>query len=84
MISAVARQGKISDQALIQLFLDMIVAERGGAKNTVAAYARDLEDFSGALAAIGRHCGLGYAGYSNDYAPSRTLPHGWWGGDREC
>ena len=37
---------KDSDQALIDLFLDMVAAERGGAKNTLAAYARDLGDFS--------------------------------------
>jgi integrase/recombinase XerD len=35
---------KDSDQALIDLFLDMLAAERGGAKNTLAAYARDLAD----------------------------------------
>jgi integrase/recombinase XerD len=45
----VAAKGKVSDQALIELFLDMIAAERGGAKNTLDAYARDLADFSTAL-----------------------------------
>jgi integrase/recombinase XerD len=39
-----APKGKNSDQALIELFLDMVAAERGGAKNTLAAYARDLAD----------------------------------------
>jgi integrase/recombinase XerD len=38
-----------SDAGLIELYLDMVAAERGGAKNTVAAYTRDLEDFSAAL-----------------------------------
>jgi integrase/recombinase XerD len=47
----VAPKAKTSDQALIELFLDMLAAERGGAKNTLAAYARDLADFSGELAA---------------------------------
>ena len=36
---------------LVELFLDMLAAERGGAKNTLAAYARDLEDLSSFLAA---------------------------------
>src|SRR5262245_44624742 len=43
-----------SDQALIELFLDMVAAERGGAKNTLAAYARDLADFSAELGKAGR------------------------------
>jgi integrase/recombinase XerD len=41
---------KQSDQAAIALFLDMLAAERGGARNTLAAYARDLEDLSAHLA----------------------------------
>ena len=41
-----APRANISDQALIELFLDMLAAERGGARNTLAAYARDLADFS--------------------------------------
>jgi integrase/recombinase XerD len=36
---------------LVELFLDMLASERGGAKNTLAAYARDLEDLSSFLAA---------------------------------
>ena len=40
-----APKAKNSDQTLIGLFLDMLSAERGGAKNTLAAYARDLADF---------------------------------------
>jgi integrase/recombinase XerD len=35
---------------LVELFLDMLASERGGAKNTLAAYARDLEDLSSFLA----------------------------------
>ena len=35
-----------SDQALIALYLDMLAAERGAGANTLAAYRRDLEDFS--------------------------------------
>jgi integrase/recombinase XerD len=34
---------------LIELFLDMLAAERGAAVNTLAAYRRDLADFSAAL-----------------------------------
>ena len=44
-----ALKGNFSDPALIELFLDMVAAERGGAKNTLAAYSRDLADFSTAL-----------------------------------
>src|ERR1700722_3793166 len=36
---------------LVELFLDMLASERGGAKNTLAAYARDLDDLSSFLAA---------------------------------
>jgi integrase/recombinase XerD len=35
-----------SDNRLIELFLDMITAERGAGENTLTAYRRDLEDFS--------------------------------------
>ena len=43
-------KGKIPDKVLIDLFLDMVAAERGGARNTLAAYAHDLADLSTALA----------------------------------
>jgi integrase/recombinase XerD len=49
-----APKAKNSDQAWIELFLDMIAAERGGTKNTLAAYARDLADFSAELGKAGR------------------------------
>jgi integrase/recombinase XerD len=49
-----ALTAKHSDQALIELFLDMLAAERGAAKNTLAAYARDLGDFSAHLGAVKR------------------------------
>ena len=49
-----APKARDSDAALIELFLDMLAAERGGARNTLAAYARDLADLSMALAAAGR------------------------------
>jgi integrase/recombinase XerD len=38
-----------SDTQLIDLYLDMLAAERGAAANTLEAYRRDLEDFSGDL-----------------------------------
>jgi integrase/recombinase XerD len=42
-----------SDRVLIELFLDMQAAERGAAKNTLAAYSHDLADFSAHLASAG-------------------------------
>ena len=39
-----------SDASLIELFLDMLAAERGAGANTLAAYGRDLADFSAHLA----------------------------------
>ena len=41
-----ARHTKASDDKLIELFLDMLAAERGAAKNTLDAYRRDLVDFA--------------------------------------
>jgi integrase/recombinase XerD len=41
-----ARPAKRSDDSLIELFLDMLAAERGAGENTLAAYRRDLTDFS--------------------------------------
>ncbi|MGA7486092.1 MAG: site-specific tyrosine recombinase XerD [Xanthobacteraceae bacterium] len=49
-----APTAKNSDRAAIELFLDMLAAERGAAKNTLAAYARDLDDLSAHLSAAGR------------------------------
>src|SRR5450432_1545261 len=48
------RQKPNSDQSLIALFLDMLAAERGAGANTLAAYGRDLADFSDYLVAKGR------------------------------
>jgi integrase/recombinase XerD len=39
---------------LIELFLDMLASERGGAANTLAAYARDLDDLAAFLKPRGR------------------------------
>jgi len=47
------------DAHLIDSFLEMMVAERGSARNTVLAYGRDLSDFAAFVAARGG--GLGAA-----------------------
>jgi len=41
-----ARPARHSDNTRIELFLDMLAAERGAGENTLAAYRRDLADFS--------------------------------------
>ena len=41
------------DGALAEAFLEMIAAERGGSRNTLAAYRRDLEDFRAATGKLG-------------------------------
>ncbi|WP_374306251.1 site-specific tyrosine recombinase XerD [Methylocella sp.] len=46
--------GPKKTRALIDAFLDMVAAERGGAKNTLQAYARDLADYAEILAGLGR------------------------------
>ena len=43
-----------ADERLIALYLDMLAAERGAGANTLAAYRRDLADFSQFLSGIGR------------------------------
>jgi len=45
-----ARRPSQSDDRLIELFLDMLAAERGASVNTLDAYRRDLTDFSADLA----------------------------------
>jgi len=42
-----------SDQVYVDLFLEMLAAERGASKNTLSAYARDLANFSAELDASG-------------------------------
>jgi len=44
----------MTDNPHVENFLEMLVAERGAAVNTVDAYARDLKDFAGFLAPRGR------------------------------
>ena len=50
MAHGTARAARHSDERLIALYLDMLAAERGAQSNTLAAYARDLADFSTSLA----------------------------------
>src|ERR1700756_4491326 len=45
---------KRSQQKLVALFLDMLAAERGAGRNTLEAYARDLDDLASHLAATKR------------------------------
>src|SRR5512139_216757 len=48
------RRPGASDEALIELFLDMLAAERGAGENTLAAYRNDLDDLSAHLRASGK------------------------------
>ena len=50
---AMARRPNASDDGLIELFLDMLAAERGAGENTLAAYRNDLADLSAHLRASG-------------------------------
>jgi integrase/recombinase XerD len=52
-----SRQKSSHDETLIALYLDMLAAERGAGANTLAAYGRDLADFSAHLGAKGRLVG---------------------------
>ena len=47
-------RAKPSDARLINLFLDMLAAERGAGENTLDAYRRDLADFSEFLGPSGQ------------------------------
>jgi integrase/recombinase XerD len=71
------RRDEASDERLVELFLDMLMAERGAAINTVAAYRRDLADFSAALRAAGGSIAGAHAddirGYLRTLADARAL-----------
>jgi len=43
------RRPRPSDEALVELFLDMLAAERGAGDNTLSAYRNDLDDLSAHL-----------------------------------
>src|SRR6478672_8531596 len=47
------RRPRASNETLIELFLDMLAAERGASANTLDAYRRDLSDFSADLGKTG-------------------------------
>jgi integrase/recombinase XerD len=49
-----ARAARHSDERLVELFLDMLAAERGAQKNTLSSYGRDLADFAAYLTKGGR------------------------------
>src|SRR4029079_10603280 len=51
--SRMARRPHATGESLIELFLDMLAAERGASTNTLDAYRRDLADFSADLAKTG-------------------------------
>jgi integrase/recombinase XerD len=53
-VQRTARAAKSADGRVTALFLDMLTAERGAGKNTLAAYGRDLADFTAYLAGAGR------------------------------
>jgi integrase/recombinase XerD len=54
MARSTARATRHSNERLTALYLDMLAAERGAGTNTLAAYSRDLEDFSAYLKGNGR------------------------------
>jgi integrase/recombinase XerD len=45
---------RATDETLIELFLDMLAAERGASANTLDAYRRDLTDFAADLGRTGQ------------------------------
>ena len=81
-----ARKAENPDQTLIDLFLHMLAAERGGAQNTLAAYGRDLADLSAALGARGRNISRASTDdlrtYLGSLGSAASLPHRWRGGSR--
>src|SRR5256885_4703847 len=58
---------KHSDGRLIDLYLDMLAAERGAAANTLEAYRRDLEDFAGDLGQHGRTIAMADSDATREY-----------------
>lgn len=48
-----SRRPKASDASLVELFLDMLAAERGAGANTLSAYRNDLDDLSAHLRTAG-------------------------------
>jgi integrase/recombinase XerD len=54
MARNMAKRPTSSDDALVELFLDMQAAERGAGENTLAAYRNDLDDLCAHLRAAGK------------------------------
>jgi integrase/recombinase XerD len=48
-----ARRPRPTNESLIELYLDMLAAERGASANTLDAYRHDLTDFAADLTAMG-------------------------------
>jgi integrase/recombinase XerD len=48
------RRQRASDETVVELFLDMLAAERGAGENTTSAYRNDLDDLSAHLRAKSR------------------------------
>jgi integrase/recombinase XerD len=61
-----------SDASLIDQFLDMVAAERGGAPNTLDAYRRDLTDYADFLGARGRGLASAETGDIRDHLAALT------------
>jgi len=61
-----------SDIRLINAFLDMVSAERGGADNTLEAYRRDLTDYSDFLAGRGGSMATASADQARGHLASLT------------
>jgi len=66
VVQAYHTQGMSVDRH-IDAFLEMLAAERGSARNTVAAYRSDLEDFGRSLSAIGAAVGTATSEQVADY-----------------
>lgn len=60
-------RAKSSPSQSIELFLDMLASERGAAKNTLDAYARDLEDFEAFLTTKKRAVACASSQHIRDY-----------------
>jgi integrase/recombinase XerD len=73
-----ARAARESDQQVAGLYLDMLAAERGAGKNTLAAYGRDLADFTAYLSAARRSIATASTenlrGYLSDLARRGMTP----------
>jgi integrase/recombinase XerD len=65
-----SRRPRASDEALVELFLDMLAAERGAGQNTLAAYRNDLEDLSAHLRASGKSIAVATTDALRDFIAS--------------